>query len=149
MYCELEDMENVERFEDILKKLGRGKGHRPHVYSMKPPLWFSEGRERKEGEDPLAVIILAHGRDCAFVTSGYRSKGGREIDKDTMYDFLSFLVGYERDISRCGNCKWFKAQRHVLPNGAEADGLCTYYGSDYSKFAKTNICFDYVRRLED
>lgn len=49
------------------------------------------------------------------------------------------------NITCCDNCRWFKRKEHTI-NGYVFDGLCTYYGSNYSKQARRNICDDYENK---
>lgn len=104
--------EEVITIERTMSAMGIDKYSRPTKWACRPPAWYTECRERKDNEDPLAVVEIVIEGDSVSVDSSYRftETGYAKISPDDMNAILTAM------------CLWKnKTPQSSSLNGTNAD----------------------------
>lgn len=106
LYTELNTIDDVNAAIQLMASMGCDKFDLPIAYAQRPPAWFRECRERTEGEDPLAAVIITYDLPTKkySITSGNRCVSGEYITPNAMMGIL-FIIKQERNHSNNQNLK--------------------------------------------
>ena len=95
IWCELMTQEEVLLLERLLMQMNIDPMCRPVRWAKRPTDWMRENRERKPGEDPMAVVYITIEEDkTVWIDSAYRfgEEGYTQVTPSVMHTILTAML---------------------------------------------------------